>query len=239
MEEVVAAQSSAAPWSARQKQKADRQPSQLGRAIRYLGNYKQLTAWAYLSLIISIGAQLMVPQMVQNIMDAVTRGLVASQVATMPANLVPAVLAKVDMTADEALAIENSGRSKRGPEPQALNAAIEWLRELLNDQKPHLTKDIRQSAKDANIRWGNVERASVALEVSKSRAGFGGGSSWQLPNPASAGKAQKLEVNDTNGELLEKRTYSSRDPGQINQSRQVSEPGANGHGSGDIGTSVS
>ena len=106
MEEVVAAQSSASPWSARQKQKADRQPSQLGRAIRYLGNYKQLTAWAYLSLIISIGAQLMVPQMVQNIMDAVTRGLVASQVASMPANLVPAVLAKVDMTADELAAVQ-------------------------------------------------------------------------------------------------------------------------------------
>lgn len=111
MEEVVAAQSSAAPWSARQKQKADRQPSQLGRAIRYLGSYKQLTAWAYLSLIISIGAQLMVPQMVQNIMDAVTRGLVASQVATMPANLVPAVLAKVDMTADELAAVQANPQS--------------------------------------------------------------------------------------------------------------------------------
>jgi ATP-binding cassette, subfamily B, multidrug efflux pump len=43
----------------------------LGRAIRYLGRYRRTTAIAYLSLFLSTAAQLVVPQMVQNILDAV------------------------------------------------------------------------------------------------------------------------------------------------------------------------
>ena len=52
---------------------------QLGRAIGYLRRYRRTTTIAYLSLILSIGAQLLVPQMVQNILDAVTRGVGAQQ----------------------------------------------------------------------------------------------------------------------------------------------------------------
>ncbi|MCB0062296.1 MAG: ABC transporter ATP-binding protein [Caldilineaceae bacterium] len=47
---------------------------QLGRAIRYLGRYRRTATIAYVSLFLSIGAQLLVPQMVQNILDAVTQG---------------------------------------------------------------------------------------------------------------------------------------------------------------------
>ena len=50
----------------------------LGRAIKYLGHYKRLTALAYSFLFISTAAQLAVPQLVQNIIDAVTNGVIAS-----------------------------------------------------------------------------------------------------------------------------------------------------------------
>ncbi|HEV8635590.1 MAG TPA: ABC transporter transmembrane domain-containing protein, partial [Chloroflexota bacterium] len=43
----------------------------LGRAIRYLARYRGLAALAYLSLLLSVAAQLMVPQLVQWIVDAV------------------------------------------------------------------------------------------------------------------------------------------------------------------------
>lgn len=102
----MAAQSSASSWGARRQQKADRQPSQLGRAIRYLGRYKSLTSWAYLSLLISIGAQLMVPQMVQNIIDAVTKGMIATQLSNAPAAMQPAILDRVGMTSEQLAEIQ-------------------------------------------------------------------------------------------------------------------------------------
>ena len=51
----------------------------LGRAIGYLRRYRRTTTIAYLSLLLSIGAQLLVPQMVQNILDAVTQAVDAPQ----------------------------------------------------------------------------------------------------------------------------------------------------------------
>ena len=59
-------------------QKGKREPGSfkyLGRAIRYLGRYRQTALIGYVSLFLSIGAQLVVPQLVQNILDAVGRGV--------------------------------------------------------------------------------------------------------------------------------------------------------------------
>ena len=47
----------------------------LGRAIGYLGRYRNTVLIAYVALFLSIGAQLVVPQLVQNILDAVARGV--------------------------------------------------------------------------------------------------------------------------------------------------------------------
>jgi ATP-binding cassette, subfamily B, multidrug efflux pump len=52
---------------------------QLGRAFRYLSNYRTTAIVAVTALLISIGAQLLVPQMVQNIIDAVAQGLALQQ----------------------------------------------------------------------------------------------------------------------------------------------------------------
>ncbi|MEX1018550.1 MAG: ABC transporter ATP-binding protein, partial [Litorilinea sp.] len=51
----------------------------LGRAMAFLGQYAKTAAAAVIALLISIGAQLMVPQVIQNILDAMTFGLVSQQ----------------------------------------------------------------------------------------------------------------------------------------------------------------
>jgi ATP-binding cassette, subfamily B, multidrug efflux pump len=75
--------------------------SGLGRAIRYLGHYKKMTISAYLALFISTAAQLMVPQLVQNILDAVTNGMIAQQIANVPAEFLPAILRKLAWSAEQ------------------------------------------------------------------------------------------------------------------------------------------
>ncbi len=50
---------------------------QLGRAIRYLGRYRRTAFIAYASLFLSTAAQLVVPQLVQNILDAVGGAITA------------------------------------------------------------------------------------------------------------------------------------------------------------------
>ncbi len=52
---------------------------ELGRAVRYLGHYSKLTIFAYAAMVISLIAQLMVPQMIQNILDAVSIGAVVNR----------------------------------------------------------------------------------------------------------------------------------------------------------------
>jgi ATP-binding cassette subfamily B multidrug efflux pump len=62
-------------------QRAHRKPrGTLGRAIRYLFNYKWQAALPYLFLIIATISQLAVPRMVRNVIDAVTSGYLAGQV---------------------------------------------------------------------------------------------------------------------------------------------------------------
>ena len=73
----------------------------LGRAIRYLGHYKRMAITAYLFLFISVGAQLMVPQMVQNVLDAVINGMVAQQLQQVPSQFLSVALGKLDWTAQQ------------------------------------------------------------------------------------------------------------------------------------------
>jgi ATP-binding cassette, subfamily B, multidrug efflux pump len=71
----------------------------LGRAIRYLMNYKQQAALPYLFLIIATLSQLAVPRMVRNVIDAVTKGYIAEQILKalneIPAQFVSAALPKI------------------------------------------------------------------------------------------------------------------------------------------------
>ncbi len=56
----------------------------LGRGIRYLGHYPKVAVIAYVALLAATGAQLVVPQLVQNIIDAFTQGSIARQLASIP-----------------------------------------------------------------------------------------------------------------------------------------------------------
>ena len=59
----------------------------LPRAIRYLLRYRREAALAYGAMLVATLAQLAVPQLVQNILDSVTRGLIASGVLGLPAQV--------------------------------------------------------------------------------------------------------------------------------------------------------
>src|SRR3970040_2298594 len=56
----------------------------LPRAIRYLGHYRRDTALAYAALLLATGAQLMVPLLIQRMIDGVTRGVVSQETASLP-----------------------------------------------------------------------------------------------------------------------------------------------------------
>jgi ATP-binding cassette subfamily B multidrug efflux pump len=56
----------------------------LGRAIRYVGRYRRLIILAYGSLLVATAAQLVVPQLVQNIIDAIITGYSAQQILAQP-----------------------------------------------------------------------------------------------------------------------------------------------------------
>ena len=79
--------------------------SGLGRSIRYLGHYKNLAIPAYLYLFIATAAMLMVPQMVQNIIDALTNGYLAQQLFKIPAafqaQVLPLALQKLGWTTEQ------------------------------------------------------------------------------------------------------------------------------------------
>ncbi|GIV77520.1 MAG: ABC transporter ATP-binding protein [Litorilinea sp.] len=72
----------------------------LVRAIGYLSHYRGTAALAIGALFISIGAQLMVPQLVQNILDAVVGGLAARQLSALPAEAQAAALAQANLSAE-------------------------------------------------------------------------------------------------------------------------------------------
>jgi ATP-binding cassette, subfamily B, multidrug efflux pump len=71
----------------------------IGRAIKYLTNYKSQALLPYIFLIIATLSQLAVPRMVRNVIDAVTSGYVANQILKgidqIPANLVAAALPRI------------------------------------------------------------------------------------------------------------------------------------------------
>ena len=73
----------------------------LGRAIGYLGRYKRTTILAYASLFISIGAQLVVPQLVQNVLDAITESVFARQILDLSKSAQAAALESLPYTLEE------------------------------------------------------------------------------------------------------------------------------------------
>ncbi|MDZ4671901.1 MAG: ABC transporter ATP-binding protein [Phototrophicales bacterium] len=76
--------SSASPKMKGREKRAKGEQGYLRRAIGYLGRYKTMTFIAYGALIIATLSQLIVPQLVQAMIDSITQGAVAQQVLSIP-----------------------------------------------------------------------------------------------------------------------------------------------------------
>jgi ATP-binding cassette, subfamily B, multidrug efflux pump len=75
-------------WGGR-RQRSKGGPNTLGRAIRYLGQQRTSTLLAYGALFVATLAQLAVPQLVQNMINAITQGAIASSIIESTKNLPP------------------------------------------------------------------------------------------------------------------------------------------------------
>ena len=73
----------------------------LPRAIRYLGHYRRDTALAYAALLLATGAQLMVPLLIQRMIDGVTRGVVSQQTASLPETVRTMIASRMGITLAE------------------------------------------------------------------------------------------------------------------------------------------
>ncbi|MHB0877799.1 MAG: ABC transporter ATP-binding protein [Anaerolineae bacterium] len=73
----------------------------LGRSFRYLGHYRGATIMAYVYLLVSSAAMLVVPQLVQRILDAITNGVTANQIAQLPAAAQTQALSAMGWTVDQ------------------------------------------------------------------------------------------------------------------------------------------
>jgi ATP-binding cassette subfamily B multidrug efflux pump len=71
----------------------------LVRALKYLWRFRRIASVAYLSLLASTAAQLMVPQLVQQTIDAITSGVLASAILKLPAVAQPAIIQRLGLTA--------------------------------------------------------------------------------------------------------------------------------------------
>jgi putative DNA primase/helicase len=125
----------------------------------------------------------------------------------------------VRMSADDALANEEDAR-KPGPEPEARNAAAEWLKGILaggpvpsGDLKNPAAGSIRHSAKAADLKWATIRRAADSLGVRRERCAHSGVWQWRLPKPGNV-VAQEREQVAPNSENMS----------NLNNNAQVLEP---------------
>lgn len=94
-------------------------PGALIRAIRYLGKQRRTVTIAYSALVIATLAQLAVPQLVQNMIDAVTRSITATRILTeVPAAFQAAAAARLGLT------VEQLQRDASNAEGLVINAAL-------------------------------------------------------------------------------------------------------------------
>ncbi|MGE3809059.1 MAG: AAA family ATPase [Gemmataceae bacterium] len=123
----------------------------------------------------------------------------------------------VTMSADEALAAENSNRGDRkpGPEATARNQAAEWLRDLLASG-PMETATVKEEAKAASYAWRTLHRAKDELRVKPYRREFSGPWYWQLPAVSTCQVSSEQDI------------LASWHDSENTEEKSVSEPGTIG-----------
>ena len=93
-----------------------RNPSAILRALAFLGNHRRSTFLAYFALVIASIAQLAVPQLTQNMIDAITEGAFAKEVFANAPTIAHEAIARAADTTVEAMEL-------------ARDHADEWLRD--------------------------------------------------------------------------------------------------------------
>ena len=88
----------------REKPRGKMSFSSLRRAIAYLGHYKREALFAYGALLIATLAQLAVPQLIQNIIDTVTEGFIASQILRIPEQFQNVALERLGLSLEQVTA---------------------------------------------------------------------------------------------------------------------------------------
>lgn len=92
----------------------DRRPRQktdfrtLGRAIGYIGKYRWLVVLAYGSLFLATAAQLVVPQLLQNVIDTITNAYAAGVILKLPAAVQSAAAQQLGKTVDQLARAQNT-----------------------------------------------------------------------------------------------------------------------------------
>jgi ATP-binding cassette subfamily B protein len=108
--------------TARQQQWGGRQRGPrtggLGRALRYLGRQRRTAAMAYGALVVATIAQLAVPQLVQNMIDAITKGAIANTILKLPGFVQGAAATRLGTTLDQLK------RDQTSAESLLINAAL-------------------------------------------------------------------------------------------------------------------
>ncbi|MBI4672742.1 MAG: ABC transporter ATP-binding protein [Chloroflexi bacterium] len=80
----------------------------LARAIGYVRRYRWLVFLAYGSLFIATAAQLVVPQLVQNIIDTITNAFAAGRILSLPAVVQPAAAQQLGKTIQELTRVQSN-----------------------------------------------------------------------------------------------------------------------------------
>ena len=83
----------------------------LGRAIRYLGKQRRIVIVAYSALILATLAQLAVPQLTQNMIDAVVKSAVANQILKLPGPIQLFAVPQSGYTIDQLKDFQANGES--------------------------------------------------------------------------------------------------------------------------------
>ena len=116
----------------------------LGRAIRYLGRYRGVAFAAYGTLLVSIVAQLAVPQLLQRVLDAITNGATAHSIAAAPAQAQGAALRALGWTPEQ-FASNLSGAETALISAGLLIVAFAVIRALFAFTQGYMSERVSQS----------------------------------------------------------------------------------------------
>jgi ATP-binding cassette subfamily B protein len=138
-------------------------PRSLGRAIRYLGRYKREAGIAYGAMLIATLAQLAVPQLIQDIIDAVTEGVIATRILELPAQFQSPAAERLGLTIEQ-LSADQSGAERALISAGALIVVFAAIRGIFAFTRAYMGERASQSVSFdfRNELFAKVQRLSFS-----------------------------------------------------------------------------